>query len=464
MTIPISEPQVLLDGFGYADTHETLNSFLWGPDGWLYGNQGVFNSSRIGKPGAPDRPTHRIECGVWRYHPTRHVFEVFAHGGSNQWGLDYRPARPDLHDPLPQLLGTWSHHACHAGRPLLESGQWGLRAHSSRPRPRQASAQLQNYLLASARYGHGEGGAGETGSRARLRRPLPRRHHDLLWGTTGPTSIAITCSLTILHGHQMNHQINCVRQAATTPSMPVPTCCSAPIRSTSESICSTDPTARFISATGTIPRHCHNPDVEQWDRGNGRMYRMKYDATYRPRTVDYSTASDDQLVEAQLHKNDWDAHTARLVMHERAASGRFSAESMARLRAMAIEHPQADNRLRALWSLHVLGQVDESLVQKLLLDDSEYLRAWTVQLAAESMPPENLAVPLRQLSQRDPSLLVCRYLASAIQRLPADLGWSIASTLAARDDIESDRELVLLLWFGIASRSNDQASVAKTSG
>ena len=56
-----SEPVVLLDGFGYADTHETINSFLWGPDGWLYGNQGVFNSSQIGKPGAD--PQQRVAIG-----------------------------------------------------------------------------------------------------------------------------------------------------------------------------------------------------------------------------------------------------------------------------------------------------------------------------------------------------------------------------------------------------------------
>jgi glucose/arabinose dehydrogenase len=36
--IPDGPPEVLLDGFGYQDTHECLNSFLWGPDGWLYGN------------------------------------------------------------------------------------------------------------------------------------------------------------------------------------------------------------------------------------------------------------------------------------------------------------------------------------------------------------------------------------------------------------------------------------------
>ena len=60
---PDGPPQVLLDGFGYQDTHETLNSFTWGPDGWLYGNQGVFNTARIGKPGAPDSQRRRCAPG-----------------------------------------------------------------------------------------------------------------------------------------------------------------------------------------------------------------------------------------------------------------------------------------------------------------------------------------------------------------------------------------------------------------
>ncbi len=39
---PDGPPQILLDGWGYQDTHETLNTFIWGPDGWLYGCHGVF--------------------------------------------------------------------------------------------------------------------------------------------------------------------------------------------------------------------------------------------------------------------------------------------------------------------------------------------------------------------------------------------------------------------------------------
>ena len=30
---PDGKPEVVLDGWGYHDTHETLNSFIWGPDG-----------------------------------------------------------------------------------------------------------------------------------------------------------------------------------------------------------------------------------------------------------------------------------------------------------------------------------------------------------------------------------------------------------------------------------------------
>ena len=46
---PDGPPQVLLDGWGINDRHETLNSFIWGPDGWLYGCHGVFTHSQRGQ-------------------------------------------------------------------------------------------------------------------------------------------------------------------------------------------------------------------------------------------------------------------------------------------------------------------------------------------------------------------------------------------------------------------------------
>jgi len=78
---------VLLKGFGSEDTHETLNTFQWGPDGWLYGLHGVFTNSKV-QP--LDGPETRMNAAVWRYHPSRKAFEIFAEGTSNPWGMDWR--------------------------------------------------------------------------------------------------------------------------------------------------------------------------------------------------------------------------------------------------------------------------------------------------------------------------------------------------------------------------------------
>src|SRR6266568_2850290 len=87
---PAGEPQILLDGWDYTrDTHETLNTFSWGPDGWLYGCHGVFCPAFVGKPGTPQKDRQRVDAAVWRFHPTRRLFEVFAEGTSNPWGVDF---------------------------------------------------------------------------------------------------------------------------------------------------------------------------------------------------------------------------------------------------------------------------------------------------------------------------------------------------------------------------------------
>ncbi len=79
--------EVLLKGFGSQDTHETLNTFQWGPDGWLYGLHGVFTQSNV-KP--LDGPETRMNAAVWRYNPNQKKFEIFAEGTSNPWGMDWR--------------------------------------------------------------------------------------------------------------------------------------------------------------------------------------------------------------------------------------------------------------------------------------------------------------------------------------------------------------------------------------
>src|SRR5690606_10720756 len=87
---PDGEPIVMLDGWNAHEVrHNIVNGLRWGPDGWLYGRHGILATSLIGPPGTPDSLRTPINCGVWRFHPTRHVFEAVAHGTTNPWGADW---------------------------------------------------------------------------------------------------------------------------------------------------------------------------------------------------------------------------------------------------------------------------------------------------------------------------------------------------------------------------------------
>src|SRR6476619_6560943 len=113
-------------------------------------NHGVFNYARIGKPGRHDKERTELRAGVWRYHPVRHEFEIFANGGSNPWGLDY--------DEHGQLFMT--HCRSYWGRGptthVIQGGQFWNQANANYApfivaTPPADFPGFRNYLLASAR-------------------------------------------------------------------------------------------------------------------------------------------------------------------------------------------------------------------------------------------------------------------------------------------------------------------------
>ncbi|MCA1963075.1 MAG: hypothetical protein LDL31_03910, partial [Prosthecobacter sp.] len=88
--VPDGAPEVLLDGFNTKTIgHNIVNGLRWGPDGWLYGRHGITDTSAVGAPGTPADKRVRMNCAIWRYHPTRKVLETVAHGGTNSWGHDW---------------------------------------------------------------------------------------------------------------------------------------------------------------------------------------------------------------------------------------------------------------------------------------------------------------------------------------------------------------------------------------
>jgi putative membrane-bound dehydrogenase-like protein len=88
------KPQVVVTGFGRTDTHELPNSLTWGPDGWLYGLNGVFNHSHVryheSNPNFDkDHPGWPLTCAMFRINPRTREFQVFAEGTSNPWGIAF---------------------------------------------------------------------------------------------------------------------------------------------------------------------------------------------------------------------------------------------------------------------------------------------------------------------------------------------------------------------------------------
>lgn len=87
---PDGPPEVLLDGFEFIKARHTVaNGLRWGPDGWLYGRQGILGTSLLGTPGTPPAQRVPLNVGIWRYHPRRRSFEIVAEGTTNPWGMDW---------------------------------------------------------------------------------------------------------------------------------------------------------------------------------------------------------------------------------------------------------------------------------------------------------------------------------------------------------------------------------------
>ena len=78
--------EVVVTGFGRTDTHELPNSLTWGPDGWLYGLNGVFNQCSIL---SNNGKRYDFTCALWRVHPRTREFQIVAEGTSNPYGLGW---------------------------------------------------------------------------------------------------------------------------------------------------------------------------------------------------------------------------------------------------------------------------------------------------------------------------------------------------------------------------------------
>jgi putative membrane-bound dehydrogenase-like protein len=432
---PAGEPQILLDGWGYQDTHETLNSFIWGPDGWLYGCHGVFTHSRVGKPGTPDRDRVPINAGIWRYHPTRHVFEVFAHGTSNPWGLDYND------------VGDWFIEACvipHCYH-IVQGGRY----------ERQAGQHFNPYTYADiktiADHRHYAGPNPHGGNNKSDSMGGGHAHCGLMCylGGTWPQEYRGQLFMGNIHGRRINMDI------------PEPKGSGYVAKHGKDFLLANDEWARFINLRygpdGNVylidwydKQACHHNDPKIWDRTNGRIYKVVYKGARPVVGIDLQKCSDEELVKYQLHENDWYVRHARRILQERAVSNeKASAAVRDALTKIATEHKDENRRLRGLWALHVTGGLPESVVNAAFRDPSEHIRAWDVLLTAMEAPTASLP---KILAETDRSPVVRRAIASVVPLLPKNEQSEVVFRLLLknpRPEDASDHNLPCLYWYAL---------------
>lgn len=434
--VPDGPPVVLLDGFGnHANSHNLANGFAWGPDGWLYGTHGRTNWSLIGKPGAPDKERIRFDGGVYRYHPLRHEWEPYADGTTNPWGIDW---------------DDWGEaFVCNCVNPHLFHVIPG--AHYEPWRDRESSRHAYARIDTIADHLHFTGTANVRDGLATGADDVIGGGHAhcgtlIYLGDNWPAAYRNSVFMHNIHGKRINHDV--LRRSGSgyvASHAPDLMKCQDPWMMGVTLACGPDGCvyASDWSDTG----ECHS--IKNTRRATGRIYRIAF-GTPEPRRVDVASLSDAQLVELQLHPNDWFVRHARRVLQERHAAGVDLQPAIQKLRQMFQEHPDVTRKLRALWALWVLDAADAEFLTSLLDAPEETLRGWAVTLLTENrQPPRDALTKFEDLARQGDSPLVRLRIASALQRLDAESVWPIAAALVSRQEDSADQNLPLMNWYAI---------------
>jgi putative membrane-bound dehydrogenase-like protein len=426
---PDGPPQVLLDGWGINDRHETLNSFIWGPDGWLYGCHGVFTQSQVGKPGDDASKRQFIDGGIWRFHPTRKTFEIFARGLSNPWGFDFNDHG--------QGFAT-----CCVIPHLFHIVQGGVYHKQSRP---HVNPYIYDDIKTIRDHTHL---SAHGGARFYLADAFPKQYRNRLF----------MCNI---HEHAVLTDVM-VRKG------------SSFIGKHGDDFMPTNDLAwvgfsvEIGPEGGVYILDWHDTDV----CGNavnfpnsGRVYRIMPCGVKPIARPNLRAMTDAQLVALQTHSNDWYVRQSRTLLHSRAAFGKLDKSVVhAQLHALFQSAATSPKRLRALWALYVTGALDHKRLAALLGHPDEYVRSWAVQFlcdassvnafqdasqAKRSPVEESVLETFAALAKNEKSPIVRLYLASAVQRLPFADRWPILTGLVSHGEDIGDNNLPRMYWFGL---------------
>lgn len=419
---PDTDPEVLLTGFGMEDAHSVANSLTWGPDGWLYGCQGSTVTANI--------RGIEFQQGVWRYHPVSREFELFCEGGGNAWGLDFDAEGRLLYStnyggyvlvhglPGAYFVKSFAKHGA-----LHNPFAYGYFEHASHQNFRGGHVTVGGIVYQGAAFPAAFRGKYIAGDLL---------GHGVYWHDIQPQGATVKTA----HGGEL-----LVSADATFAPTDV----------------TMGPDGAIYVADWSDQRTAHpDPDAD-WDRSNGRIYRIAAKGTPRAAQFDFAKKSVDDLMALQEHASQWQVRHARQELVRRSAltrSNELAQSVIARLRPIVLEASQQSAALEALWTLQNLGGFDEGLAQDLLKSSHPAVRAWTVRfLGDDKVISETMAHQLDRLAEQEPAVLVRQELACAARRLPARQALPIINAHINRDIDQDDPRMPLLWWWAVEQHS-----------
>ena len=406
------EAETFLEGFAKDRAqHNIVNGLMWGPDGWLYGRHGITASSTVGR--LTDSKDQRIElnCSIWRFHPITHRFEVVTHGTTNPWGMDYND-RGELFFTNNVIGHLWhvvpgAHYQRMFGEDFNPHLYELIDQTADHYHWDNRGGNWTDSRSADGKHGELGGGHSHCGGMIYLGDRWPEKYRNRI----------LMCNT---HGRRVNQ--NVLERAG----------CSYVGRAAPDFLLANNPWFRGVDlkygpdgdvylSDWTDLGECHDNDGVH--RTSGRIYKITYGKPLpKPALLERPLAgrSDAELLELLGHRNDWFVRRAQRLLQERSATGKDMAEVHKRLREQLHSHPEVTRRLRVLWTLHVTGGADTTLLLNLLKSPEESLRCWAVRLLTETAPEASVVERLATLAEGENSGLVRLYLASALQRVARD--------------------------------------------
>ncbi len=413
--LPVGDPTVELSGFGLEDTHSTATSLQFNIDGWLYGANGSTTTGNVGVPGGP-RTRWTGQC-IWRFHPTKKRFELYADGGGNTYSLDmdgkgrvfsgsnYGDTRGMHYEFGSYGVKNWGKHG-----PLTNPHAYGWFEHMAN------TGDKRRFPQAFVIY---EGGL---------------LGHDYDGKVLAPNSLA-----------NKSYVSRLVPQGSTFRTIDEEDLIVSSDRWFRPVWIGVGPDGAVTLADWYDTRLSHVNPVDDWDKLRGRIYRIRPEGSQVGlKPFDLSRAPGGELVALLSHRNEWFRKQAVLEI-----GWRHLKETVPALRGM-LGGPHA---IEALWALDLLGEAGEPPVTQA----DPYVRRWSWQMLGERKATPTAA----QLAaaQQETHLEVRAQILASAKRMPAEALPLLNAALGAPDE---SGHIPLLAWWALEAHLGSPADRAAT--